>query len=622
MSRVNQYIQTIFRLGIANVAYVTWYRFSLKSGIRRYMFPKRKFLITENIFRPCKVHNNYPISWTNTLLEDADKIINGNIRYYSYHWEKIGNPPNWFLNPFNNQTYPENQRHWTKLPDFVTEVGDIKNIWEASRFEWLNTLSRAFAVTGKAEYLDTLNTWIKDWTVENSINEGPNWKCGQEASIRVFNLINAALILDQADKPTSWLCELIYAHLERINSNILYAIAQDNNHGTSEASALYIGGNWLNSISKSYPKALQFSIRGRKWLENRINKLVENDGGFSQYSVTYHRVVLETLIFTEFWRQKLVLPPLSDNFSLKAKSAINWLWMLTDDDSGNCPNLGSNDGSFFLIMHSCDYRDFRPTLQTALFLFLGRKYYDKGEWDEPLYWYGKFDESTKKNDKQRESSLLGSGYVMMKSSYSWCLLRLPYFRFRPSHNDVFHFDLWYKGQNIMPDSGTYSYYPPISQRLIDYRSVHFHNTVSFDMQEQMPKMGRFLLGNWLKAENINEIQNNKDGNQEWSGSYIDNNRNRNFRRILSKDNIWQINDELSGVFKEAIIGFNISDNNCTLKGNILETNFGRIIIPDNAVPSLSISEVSDYYMEKHSIKRLSLKICKPGTYRTIIELTN
>ena len=40
---------------------------------------------------------------------------------------------------------------------------------------------------------------------------------------------------------------MITLHLVRIAATLPYAIAQDNNHGTSEAAALFIGGAWLDA---------------------------------------------------------------------------------------------------------------------------------------------------------------------------------------------------------------------------------------------------------------------------------------------------------------------------------------------------------------------------------------
>ncbi len=157
------YIDTVRRLGFLNVAYVAWYRFTLKSGFRKRFFPQRSFTADPPCFHPGVRCPDYFDELKGALFEDADKIIQGRLRYYAHHWKTVGNPPNWFLNPFNGQTWPNSRQHWTTLGDFNEGIGDIKNVWEASRFEWAATLARAYAVSGKVVYLDTLNHWLSDW---------------------------------------------------------------------------------------------------------------------------------------------------------------------------------------------------------------------------------------------------------------------------------------------------------------------------------------------------------------------------------------------------------------------------------------------------------------------------
>src|SRR5690606_16628052 len=100
--------------------------------------------------------------------------------------------------------------------------------------------ARAYRVFGDEKYLDALNNRLMDWSENNPLNQGPNWKCGQETSVRVMKLFTAAAIMQQADSVSESLEELVRHHLLRIQPNIRYAIAQDNNHGTSEAAGLYI----------------------------------------------------------------------------------------------------------------------------------------------------------------------------------------------------------------------------------------------------------------------------------------------------------------------------------------------------------------------------------------------
>ena len=444
--RMLLYLDVIRRLGFLNCAYVAWYRFSLKCGIRELFFPQRLFTAIDPFFHPTNPVKDYPEDWKSSLLGDAERILQGCIRYYAYHWQVVGIPPNWFLNPFNGKAWPANRQHWLDIPDFHTDLGDIKHIWEASRFEWTVTLARAYAVSGQNVYLDTLNQWLGDWMLKNPVNTGPNWKCGQEASIRIFNLLLASHILKQTQNPSPALQDYIYRHLERISANIRYAVAQDNNHGTSEAAALFIGGLWcVGSASKDSITAKRygrFARQGRKWLENRVRKLVEEDGSFSQHSVTYHRVLLDTLIFAEFWRRHFAAAPFSDLFYRRSQAALDWLCAMTDDRSGNAPNLGANDGAMLLHTHGCDYRDFRPSIQTASVLFRNQRCFSEGPWDEAGFWLGIMGthpgSDALLSQDNKDSQVLPGGYVIMAGKESWAMLRFPMFRFRPGHNDVFH----------------------------------------------------------------------------------------------------------------------------------------------------------------------------------------
>lgn len=622
------YVDTICHLGFWNVAYVAWYRFTLRTGIRKLFFPQRSLSPDSHFFNESCNLIDFPDPWKTALLKDADKIVQGYMRYYAYHWKFVGNPPNWFLNPFNGRIWENPHKHWTTLDDINNSAGDIKNIWEPSRFAWVVTLARAYAVSGKAIYLETLNRWLSDWVEKNPINIGPNWKCGQEAAIRILNLLQAASIMDQWDKPTMVLQELIYQHLERISSNIGYAIAQDNNHGTSEAAALFIGGHWC---AKNYPRystqrdsrhytfrvvchknrkekkirrkrCNDFANQGRKWLENRIRKLVEEDGSFPQHSTTYHRVFLDTLIFVVNWQRKLSVAHFSSIFYQRSKAALDWLITLTDTSTGKAPNLGSNDGAMLLHIHSCDYRDFRPTIQTASVLFNGYKVYPPGPWDEPCYWLGLNETVVEDVNTRKISKVLSGGYVVMVGKDSWGMVRFPMYRFRPAHNDVFHFDLWFKGKNICRDDGSYSYNPENAADGDYFGSVKAHNTVGFDNGEQMPKLGRFLMGHWIKAEDIGPIKLGCDGWQCWRGVYQDWRGNRHERKIYWKEDKWIIEDDLSGDFERAEITFRLVPGRYQIKSNTVSASWGTIVVSGSDFRIKMIDGFESlYYQQKQRV---------------------
>ena len=610
-----QYIGTIRRLGFKNVAYVAWYRFTLYSGIRKKFFPECAFpQIDTDCYHPGGRRLDYPRELKKALFDDADKVIQGQLRYFAHHWKFVGNPPNWFLNPFNGKIWTNPRQHWTHIGDFNTGIGDIKNLWEASRFEWAVTLSRAYSISGKVLYLDILNQWLKDWAEKNPANAGPNWKCGQEASIRVFNLIQSALILNQWEHPNTILINFIYRHLERISGNIRYAIAQDNNHGISEAAALFIGGQWCaknSTLDVLRKRCDHLSRQGRKWLENRIEKLVEEDGSFSQHSVNYHRVLLDTLSFVEYWRRKLSIELLSVKFYQRAKAAIHWMIMFTDAISGKAPNLGANDGALLLNFHACDYQDFRPSIQMAYILFHNKKYFAPGLWDEPCYWLGLGEGGAENCVQQKDSEVLSGGYVIMTGKDSWGMIRFPVFRFRPVHNDVFHFDLWYKGKNICRDAGSYSYNPEDKSAEVYFQSVKAHNTVGFDNFEQMPQLGRFLLGKWIRSHHVNAIEKNKDGSDYWTGAYQDYRGNRHSRTIIKKENTWVVEDVFAGSFKKAEIIFRLIPDDYRLVGNRIAASWGTIEISGSGCEILMSKGLESlYYWQKQTIDTLVLHTAK------------
>ena len=243
-------------------------------------------------------------------------------------------PPEWFGSLSHAQSIPECD--WWEISDFDSSIGDIKLVWEASRFDWVLSCAQNYLL-GQSAARSRLEAWLEDWCSRNPPYKGPNWKCGQEASIRVMHLGMAALILSETSQAQPGLLELIRVHLLRIAPTIQYAIAQDNNHGTSEAAALFIGGSMLALNGDC--DGLRWENAGRKWLEDRVARLIGQDGSFSQYSLNYHRVALDTLSMVEIWRSEHSIRPFSPTFYSKLASATNWIRYMILAESGDGPKM-------------------------------------------------------------------------------------------------------------------------------------------------------------------------------------------------------------------------------------------------------------------------------------------
>lgn len=601
------------QIGFLNVLYMFWYRLSKKTGLRKIWFRRGSYRPNNRYFKESSPVDFYPDEWKKPLLQQADSILGGTLFYYSKLPLKIGSPPEWFYNPIENKRIHHPEKHWCDISDFNSDTGDIKNIWEPSRFGWAVVLSRAYKVTGNKTYLNCLNNQIIDWCKQNPLNIGPNWMSGQEASIRVFHLLTTALILDQENAPLNSLCLLIESHLKRIASNIRYAVAQNNNHGTSEAAALYIGGAWLNKLEKDglvrCKKSQKWMKKGEKVLSARIKNLIMNDGTFSQYSIIYHRMVVDTLSFVLLWQDKLHLQPFDERINLKIRKAVEWLWYFTNED-GLAPNIGANDGTMLFPLHSNNYLDLRPSLQLANVLVNRSKLLNDEMINEPLYWLNlNSDLSVENFEKKDIKDFPEGGFLRIKNDNSIAYFRYPIFKFRPSQSDIFHFDLWHNGINILRDAGSFSYNCEELWQSY-FSSVRAHNTIQFDEYDQMPKISRFLFGDWPNVKQKVFKRDESDQCVRFSFDYSDF-RNNHHNRIIEKrgHSDWRIIDRFEGTFKTGTLRWRLLPDNWVKDKNSVSTKDISLSVKSDAPLYMKLTDgwESLFYWQKNKIPVFEVK---------------
>lgn len=592
--------QTALSLGLLNLFRVFKYRIGVKTGLNPVQ----------------KIAAQMPLGSFFAHTQQQETVFEPSYKLTAFGWKSyaIGQYPNWFYSPLTGANFANTEKSWFEIPDFDANVGDIKGIWEASRFDWLLHFVLKHHESHDQAELAQLDQWLNNWCENNSAYLGPNWKCGQEASIRVMHLISALIGLEQLESPSQNVLALIEIHLKRIAPTIDYAIAQDNNHGTSEAAALFIGGSLLNSLnpSKQYKK---WAKMGRKWLENRASKLIMADGGFSQYSVNYHRVMLDSYCLSEIIRRKLKLPEFSAFMYSQLHKAADWLFVLTQEN-GDVPNLGANDGAKLLPVSNTDYRDFRPSVQLASTLFARQSYYiEAGSYDQPLTFFGL--------DKIHQTTFVlpnknkffkSSGLISAEHNNFFIAFKLPVFKFRPSQCDALHLDVWCNGQNILRDGGTYSYNSTAED--LDYFSgPASHNTVQFDGHLQMPRLSRFLFGAWLKPLNLAYSED------KFSCGYTDFWGCQHQRQVSLHHKEIIVIDSVSEFKESAILRWLLQPDSWELNGGMLSN--GRILIDIKSNTEAEIALYSGfesrYYYQKTVLPVLEVKVKHSSTITTVIK---
>jgi len=442
------------------------------------------------IFSRWDVPNESPLRYSKQLRE-------GIYRYFERLEASNGFPPDWHANPFTGQRAPENQ-HWSQIGDFA--YGDIKVIWELSRFSFVYSLVRAYWRTGNELYPQMFWQLLEDWRSCNTPQLGVNWKCGQEKSFRVMAWLFGLHGFLQSPATTAqrivMLAQMIAISGETIEANLDYALSQRNNHGISEAVGLCTIGLLFPGLERSS----HWLNLGREALERQADELVYDDGSFSQHSVNYQRVMLHDYIWI-LRLGELNRKPFSASVIDRVAKAADFLYQLQDVSTGRLPNYGQNDGALVLPLSNCDFRDYRPLLQTAYYLCHRMRLYGEGPWDEDLLWmFGKeaLNAPLAHVEKIDLNAPIG-GYYTLRSREGFAFVRCSSYRHRPGQADMLHTDIWWRGQNIACDAGTYSYNAP-SPWNNPLAHTTYHNTVTVDGLDQMDRVGKFLWLPWLKSK--------------------------------------------------------------------------------------------------------------------------
>ena len=535
---------TLFRLA---------YAFRLRTGLIRLQMPMgewnnhKNYISTEpagrvgavffrSVSRPSELPPN--ISWDKqTAIDEANRILNGEIKYFSHNFIQTGFPPKWHRDYFSDvilsdsegslatqsetlrsqQPLPQSDmnKHWSQLSDDSTT--DIKFVWEPNRFAFIYTLVRAYVASHNEEYPEAFWTLIEDWAQHNPPNTGPNWMDGQEIALRLmaWTFGYNAFVNSPSSTPQRKENFTLYvaAQAERIYKNIGYAISTRSNHTISEAFGLWLVGLLFPELKH----ADKYLSLGRKLLEQEAAAQIFPDGSYSMYSLNYHRFILHIYLYA-IQLGEINHSPFSTQLIDSVTKSIEYLSHLINPQTGEMPVYGSNDGALVLPLNNCDFTEYRPLLQLGWYITKKEFLFKPGPWDEDIFWLcgesftAKSAKSAKENKNLSDLSVLraesfpNGGVYILHSTNSHALLRCTDFTSRPSHADQLHMDLWIHGQEIAVDAGTYLYSgESIWRNGLAHTSVH--NTVTVDNKDQMTMVSRFTWTNWSKGKVLQHDEN-------------------------------------------------------------------------------------------------------------------
>ncbi len=432
----------------------------------------------------------------NDAIREADDILNGKFNFFSKHlisFEEV----DWHYNPLSKRKSPP-KKHWTEISDLSSDFGDIKWIWELSRFTFVYPLCRAYSITNDTKYAKRFWGIFEDFIEHNPPELGVNYKCGQEMSLRVMAWIFGLNVFLNSDETTDERIELmmnaINHHTDHIEKHFDFALKSvKNNHSLTEAACMYTVGK----VFPFFNLSRKWSTKGKTFFQSESNWQIYNDGSYIQHSFNYQRLAIQDLTWV-FRLAQLNQDEFDDAFSMKFKETVKFLYQMQESENGSVPNYGMNDGAYIQPLTSRAYSDYRPVLQAAWLTLTGKRLYEDKEVDEIALWFG-VNTREQKNAPLRKSTLFPEGgYATLRDENQFALIRCATYKHRPAQADMMHLDFWDGQYNILADAGTFSY--NTTEDVSNYfNGTRSHNTIMVNDCNQMKKASRFIWLNWTKS---------------------------------------------------------------------------------------------------------------------------
>jgi hypothetical protein len=562
MNRIYLGFQLLKNMGLRYMFFRAGHFISKKTGFYKRKFPLNPPFIdsisladwkknTPSYFFYGRNINGLPKQKSDYLEGIFNDYSEGTYTFFGKTKYHLGREYDWITNPVTNFKYDIN-KHWSRINELSEENGDIKFVWEKARFSFLYDIIR-YDYHYNHDCAELVFGEIVSFIDRNPINEGPNYICSQEISLRILNWTFALYYYRDSEFFTEALFQKIinsiYWQIHHVFDNIHFSrIAVRNNHAITETLLLYLSGLLFPFL----PDVSNWSKKGKKWFEQEIAYQVYEDGTYLQLSNNYHRVVVQ-LLSCGIRLAELNNDEFSEDLIVRAKKSLIFLMDSMELSTGMLPNYGANDGALFFKLNDQDFRDYRPQLQSLSFtLKLSQKNSFGGFVGEDLFWMGIYKNNILNYGMTKElrlSSYPCGGFYIIHDNDSMTYIRCGKHKDRPSQADNLHLDLWYKGVNVLRDNGSYLYNsdPDILQYFMGTRS---HNTVMLGDFDQMLKGPRFMWFDWSQC--IEASLNESDGNVEFQGlisafKYVDKNI-RHRRKITKVKGIpcWLIEDEIIG----------------------------------------------------------------------------
>ncbi|MFI2645508.1 alginate lyase family protein [Streptomyces sp. NPDC018610] len=226
------------------------------------------------------------------LVAEADRLMAGHAEYFGVGRDDMADP-DWWYDPRTGRRAPSGYAFDVPYRD-EDAVGDIKQIWEPSRHQYLTVLAAAYAVTGNERYAERVAEALRSWWAGNAPLRGVHWTSGIELGIRLLSWVWIRRLLDGwpgaaalfEDNPVA--LRQIWHH-QRWLAAFPSRGSSANNHVIAEAAGQFAAScafGW-------FPFSARLRADALRSLERHLRSNTFGSGLNRELATEYHGLVLE-----------------------------------------------------------------------------------------------------------------------------------------------------------------------------------------------------------------------------------------------------------------------------------------------------------------------------------------
>ncbi|SED31587.1 Heparinase II/III N-terminus [Streptomyces sp. PAN_FS17] len=431
------------------------------------------------------------------LIAEADRLMAGHAEFFGVVRDDLVDP-DWCHDPKTGRRAPWGYAFDVPYRSEDT-VGDIKQIWEPSRHQYLTVLAAAYAITGDERYAERVAEHLRSWWAANTPLRGVHWISGIELGIRLLSWVWIRRLLEGwpgaaglfEDNPVA--LNQIWHH-QRWLAAFPSRGSSANNHVIAEAAGQFAAAcafDW-------FPSSARWRADALRSLERHLRANTFGSGLNRELATEYHGLVLEL---------GLAAVAEADAAGVPVPAPVRLVLLrMTDalaavvDSRLRPPRQGDADDGHGLIVDGAGTDRWASLLATGDALF-GRLAW----WPEvtgtdvrtpllaALIRPGAIEVT---RPASRPAHFADAGMTVLRGPEEiWCRCDGGPHGFLSiaahAHADALSVEVRHDGVDVLADPGTYCYHGQPEWRRY-FRSTLGHNTLQLDGDDQSASGGPFL----------------------------------------------------------------------------------------------------------------------------------